>query len=321
MIRALALVAMLCASAVALAQSAAFPQRPVRLVVPFTPGGSGDMVGRLLAEKLGIQWNRPVVVENRPGGSTLIGIGAVAKAAADGYTIGLITAGLAVQPAIRKSMPFDPLEDLEYVTQIMETPFVLTVNSALPINSAKELIAYAKVNPGKLNYASFGVGSTPHILGEILAQYAGVPMVHVPFKGSSESIAAHLGGEIQINFDVVPTLIPHIRQGRLRPILITSSRRFRDLADVPTGPELGMPDLELPTWFGIVTPRKVPMDVVHRLNESLVQALKTPDVVAALEKQAMVVVGSTPEDFRAYMGRSMQRVRNAVTAANIPKVD
>ncbi len=319
--RVLALFVLMCASGMALAQGEVFPQRAVRLVVPFTPGGSGDLVGRLLADKLGALWSRAVVVENRPGGSTLIGVGAVAKAPPDGYTMGLITAGLAVQPAIRRSMPFDPLEDLDYITQIMETPFVLTANAALPVISAKELIAYAKANPGKLNYASFGIGSTPHILGEILAQYAGAPMVHVPFKGSSESIAAHIAGDIQINFDVVPTLMPHIRQGRLRPLLITSARQFRDLPDVPTGPELGMPDLELPTWFGIVTPRRVPADILRRLYESIVQVLKTPEVAAALDKQAMVVVGSTPEEFRAYMARSMQRVRNAVKAAGIPQTD
>jgi tripartite-type tricarboxylate transporter receptor subunit TctC len=318
---ALAAAALLALAGGAQAQGDQFPQRTVRLIVPFPPGGSGDFVGRLLADKLGGLWQRPVVVENRPGASTLLGLGMVAKSAPDGYTIGLNTAGFAVQPAIRRSMPFDALEDFDFVTQIMETPFVLTAHPALGVNSAKELLDWAKANPGKLNFASFGVGSTPHILGEILALNAGAKMVHVPFKGSSESIAAHLGGEIQVNFDVPQQVMGHIRQGRLRPLLITASRRYRELPEVPTGPELGMPDLDLPTWFGIVAPRKLPPEVLRRLNEGFLQALKMPDVVAALDKQAMAVVGSSPAEFRASVARSMQRVKNAVAAAGIPQAD
>jgi len=316
-----AALAMFSASTTALAQGGQFPQQPVKLIVPFSPGGSGDVVGRLLAEKLSTLWGQPVVVENRAGGSTLIGIGQVARAAPDGYTIGLISAGLSVQPAIRKSMPFDPLKDLTYVTQIMESPFVLTVNAALPIKSAKELLDYAKENPGKLNYGSFGIGSTPHILGEILAQYAGVPMVNVPFKGSAESTQAHLRGDLQVNFDVVTTTLPHIKQGTLRPILITSARRSPELPDTPTAAQAGMPDLELPTWFGIVAPNSVPPAVLQRLNAGLVQVLKMPDVQSVLAKQGMTVVTSSPEEFRTFMATAMQRVEKVVTAASIPKSD
>jgi len=318
---ALSSLALLATAGVSFAQGSQFPQHAVKLVVPFSPGGSGDVVGRLLADKLSGVWGQPVVVENRPGGSTLIGTGQVARAAPDGYTIGLISAGLSVQPSIRKSMPFDPLKDLEYVTQIMESPFVLTVNATLPVKSAKELLEYAKANPGKLNYGSFGIGSTPHILGEILAQYAAVPMVNVPFKGSSESTQAHLRGDIQINFDVVTTTLPHIRQGTLRPILITSARRSADLPDTPTAAEAGMPDLELPTWFGIVAPRGVPPDVMQRLNAGFTQVLKMPDVQDVLAKQGMTVVASTPEAFRTFMASAMQRVDKVVTAAKIPKSD
>jgi len=305
----------------ALAQGGAFPDRAVKLVVPFSPGGSGDVVGRLLADKLSQLWGQPVVVENRAGGSTLIGIGQVARAAPDGYTIGLISAGLSVQPSIRKSMPFDPLKDLDYVTQIMESPFVLTASATIPVKSAAELIAYAKANPGKLNYGSFGVGSTPHILGEILAQNAGVPMTNVAFKGSAEATQAHLRGDIQVNFDVETTIMPHIKAGTIRPILITSARRSPALPDTPTAAQAGMPDLELPTWFGIVAPRGVPPDVMRKLSEGFATVLKMPDVVKALDNQGMTVVASSPDAFRKFMANSMQRVDKVVTAANIPKSD
>lgn len=320
-VRALLVVSAIVLGTSAGAQGTAFPERAVKLVVPFSPGGSGDVVGRLLADKLSQLWGKPVIVENRAGGSTLIGIGQVASAPPDGYTIGLISAGLAVQPSIRKSMPFDPLKDLEFVTQIMETPFVLTATASLPVKNAQELLAYAKANPGKLNYASFGIGSTPHILGEILSLYAGVPMVNVAFKGSSESTQAHLRGDVQVNFDVETTINAHIKQGTLRPLLVTASKRSAGLPDVPTAAEAGMPDLELPTWFGIVAPKGVPPEVMRKLSDGFTQVLRMPEVVTALNNQGMTVVASSPEAFRAYMTQSMKRVEKVVAAANIPKSD
>ncbi|MBK8064899.1 MAG: tripartite tricarboxylate transporter substrate binding protein [Betaproteobacteria bacterium] len=198
--RILALAVALLSLGLAHAQAPAFPDRPVRLVVPFPPGGSADFLGRTLAEKLSGLWGKPVVVENRPGGSTLIGLGAVAKSEADGYTIGMNTSGLLTQPAIRKNMPFDVLEDFAFITRISEAPFLLTVPAGLQVRTVPALIAWGKANPGKLNYSSFGVGSTPHILGEVLVLGTGVPMVHVPFKGTADMLTAHLAGQVQVNF-------------------------------------------------------------------------------------------------------------------------
>jgi tripartite-type tricarboxylate transporter receptor subunit TctC len=245
----------------------------------------------------------------------------VAKSAPDGYTIGIATASFAIQPSIRLTMPYDSLADFEFVTQIMETPFVLTVNSSLPVNSLKDLVAYAKANPGKLNIGSFGVGSTPHILAEILSQQTGTRIVHVPFKGSADGMAAQLSGDVPLNFDVVMSPLPQIRQGRLRPILVTSLRRHKELPDTPTGIESGIPELEMPTWFGFLAPKGVPADALKTLNTAIVQVLKAPDVGAAFDKQAMTVVTSAPEEFRGFVTRSMQRVANAVRAAGIPKSD
>jgi tripartite-type tricarboxylate transporter receptor subunit TctC len=299
----------------------AFPDKPVRIIVPFPPGGSADFVGRLVAEKLTTMWGKPVLVENRPGGSATIGLNAVAKSPPDGHTIGIATASFAIQPSIRITMPYDSLADFEFITQVMETPFVLTVNSALPVNSLKELAAYGKANPGKLNIGSFGVGSTPHILAEILAQQTGTKIVHVPFKGSADGMAAQLAGDVPLNFDVVMSPLPHIKSGKLRPLVVTSSRRYRDLPDTPTGVEAGVPELEMPTWFGFLGPRGIPPDALKTLNSSIVQVLRTPEVAAAFDKQAMSVVTSTPEEFRSFVSRSMQRVATAVRAANIPKSD
>jgi tripartite-type tricarboxylate transporter receptor subunit TctC len=173
----------------------AFPERPVRVIVPFPAGGSADYVMRLVGERLTARWGKPFIVDNRPGGGALIGTQAVAKAAPDGHTLGLVAASFVVQPALRKSMPYDVLNDFDFITLIMETPFVLTVNAQTPAPTIRDLVAYAKANPGKLNFGSFGIGSTPHILAEILSQEAGIKLVHVPFKGSPDGIAAQVAGD------------------------------------------------------------------------------------------------------------------------------
>jgi tripartite-type tricarboxylate transporter receptor subunit TctC len=305
-----------------IAQGAAgFPQKPVRLIIPFPPGGSADFLGRLLADKLGAQWGKQVVVENRPGGSTLIGLGAVARAEPDGHIIGMNTAGLIVQPSIRKTMPFNVMEDFAFITRISEAPFFLTVPADFPVRSAAELVAYAKANPGKLNFGSFGIGSTPHLLGETLVLSTGVPMTHVPFKGTSDMITAHLNGQVQVNFDVLQPLLPHIKAGKLRPLLVTASKRSHLLPDVPTAEQAGLPDLNMPTWFGLLAPRQTPPEVVAALNKAVVTALQQPDVAAALDKQGMTLVGDTPEQYRAYAAAAMRQVKKIVEAAKIPPTD
>jgi len=313
--------ALLCGAPAAHAQAPAFPERAVRLVVPFPPGGSADFLGRIVAERLATAWGKPVVVENRPGGSTLIGLGVVAKAEPDGYTLGLNTSGLLAQPAIRKTLPFDVLEDFAFITRLTEAPFLLTVPAGMQVKTVTELTAWGKANPGKLNFSSFGVGSTPHILGEILVMGTGVPMVHVPFKGTADMLAAHLGGQVQVNFDVLQPMLPHVRRGAIQPLLITAGRRSPELPEVPTAAEAGLPDLNMPTTFGVLAPRKVPPEIVRRLNQSLVQVLQVPEVAQALQKQGMSVVADTPEQFRSYAVATVQRVRNVVKAAGIPQAD
>jgi tripartite-type tricarboxylate transporter receptor subunit TctC len=296
-----------------------FPERPVRVVVPFPAGGSADYVVRLLGEKLLTQWGKPLVVEHRPGGGAIIGLQAVAKAQPDGYTLGLVTPSFVIQPAIRRTMPYDVLADFEFLTLVMETPFVLTANGNLPVASMKELVAHAKARPGKLNIGSFGIGSTPHILAEVFGQSAGVDLVHVPFKGSPDATAAQLAGEVPLNFDVVMSPMPHIRQGKLRPIAVTSARRYAGLPETPTVAEAGLPQLEMTAWFGLVAPARTPQNLVLQLNAAIVQALHAPELSAALDKQGMQVITTTPPEFRAFVERSMKRIASAT--ARLPKLD
>jgi tripartite-type tricarboxylate transporter receptor subunit TctC len=299
----------------------AFPERPVRVIVPFPAGGSADYVMRLVGERLTARWGKPFIVDNRPGGGALIGTQAVAKAAPDGHTLGLVAASFVVQPALRKSMPYDVLNDFDFITLIMETPFVLTVNAQTPAPTIRDLVAYAKANPGKLNFGSFGIGSTPHILAEILSQEAGIKLVHVPFKGSPDGIAAQVAGDVQLNFDIVMSPMPHIRSGKLRPLVVTSAARYADLPDVPTTAEAGLGGLETTAWFGLVAPAKLPPEVLASLNASFVEVLRQPAISQALAKQGMSVRTSSPEQFRRFAADSVRRFGAAVNAAGIPPAD
>lgn len=305
----------------ALAQSDSYPMRPVKLIVPFPAGGSADFVSRMISERLSTLWKQPVIVENKPGGGTTIGLNAIAKAAPDGYTIGMNSISHIIQPAVRTTLPYDTLEDFEFITKVMEAPFVLTVNARLPIMNLKDLVAYANSNPGVLNFASFGVGSAGHIFFEILAQHTGIKAVHIPYKGTSEATAAQLAGDVALMFDLAMSPLPHIKQGKLRALLVTTSQRFRELPDTPTSREVGIPELEMPTWFGIVAPRGIPPAILNKLNASIAQVMQSPDLISTLEKQGMSSVPNSSEEFRAFAVRSVRQIRDAATAGNIPKVD
>jgi tripartite-type tricarboxylate transporter receptor subunit TctC len=266
-------------------------------------------------------WGKPVVVEHRPGGGTIIGSHAVAKAAPDGHTLGLNTASFVIQPALRRTMPFDAQADFEFITPIMETPFILTVNASMPIRSHQDLVAYAKANPNKLNIGSFGIGSTPHILAEIMTHEAGIRIVHVPFKGSPDGMAAQLAGDVPLNFDVVMSPMPHIKAAKLRPLLVTSPTRYPGLPEVPTAAEVGVGALEMTAWFGLIAPAKVPGEVIAYINSSVAKVLHTKEIRDALATRGMSVRTSSPEEFRRFVATSMQRIQAAVETAGIPKTD
>lgn len=305
----------------AVAQDARYPSRPVTFIVPFPAGGSADAISRGLAENLSARWGQPVVVVNRPGGGTLIGLSAIASAPADGYTIGMNSISHVVQPAVRAKMPFDPVDGFSYVSKVLEAPFVLTTNASLPIRSVSELTTYMRDNPGKSNYASFGIGSAGHIFFEMLLQHTGARATHVPYKGTGEATMGQLNGDAPFMFDMIVSPMPHIEAGKLRPLMVTTAVRSKQLPDVPTSKELGMPELEMPTWFGVVGPRGLPADVQRELNAAVVAALRHPALVAVIEKSGLTPAPSTPEAFRSFVERSIASIGKAASAARIPKVD
>ena len=305
----------------AVASEGKFPSKPVTLIVPFPSGGSADAVGRILAKKLSDRWGQQVLVVNRPGAGTIIGLNATATAAPDGYTIGINSISHIVQPAVRSRLPYDPVNDFTFITKLLEAPYVLTVNSSLPIHSVADLTAYMNANPGKMNYASFGVGSSGHIFVEILLQHTRTEATHVPYKGTAEATMAQLNGDAPLMFDMIVSPLPHIKKGTLRPLMVTTENRSKDLPDIPTSKELGIDDLIMPTWFGLIGPKGIPPHIVKELNIAFVEALRSPEISAALEKQGLTPKPGTPEELRKFVVDSINTISKAAATANIPKVD
>ena len=303
------------------AQTDTFPSKAVTVIVPFPAGGSADAASRSLAQKLSTRWKQPVIVVNRPGAGTTIGLNATATAAPDGYTIGMNSISHIVQPAVRAKLPYDSLNDFTFISKVLEAPFVLTVNASLPIHSVAQLVTYAKENPQKLNYASFGVGSAGHIFFEILAQQTGINATHVPYKGTGEATVAQLNGDSPLMFDMITSPLAQIKAGKLRPLLVTTATRSLELPTVPTSREVGIVELEMPTWFGMIGPKGIAPAIVSELNAAIVEALNAPDLIALIEKQGMTPAPSTPEQFRKFVQDSIATVQRAALAANIPKVD
>src|SRR3954464_10203234 len=265
-------------SSVGLAQG--FPERPVKIIVPLTPGGSPDTIARSIAQGLASVWSQPVVVENRPGGSQNIGADLVAKSAPDGYTWLLAPDNVfSVNPYLTKP-PFDPLADLAPVTQVARIAFLLVVPQGLPVNSVQELVAYAKAHPGELNHGSSGNGSPQHLGAVMFQSLTGTKMNHVPYKGAAPAVADLLPGRIQVWIGAANTLLPHIKEGRLKLLGSTALQRFASLPDIPTIAEAGVPGYALDPWLGLFVPAKVPPDIVARINAEVVKILGGPAVQA-----------------------------------------
>jgi tripartite-type tricarboxylate transporter receptor subunit TctC len=287
-----------------LAQSAfsqPYPSRAIRLVVPSSPGGGTDISARILAQKLTQQLGQQVVVDNRAGAGTIIGNEIVAKSPPDGYTLLMGVSTLAINPAMYAKLPYDAIHDLAPISQAVSVPNVLTVHPSVPARTIKELIALARARPGSLTYGSAGMGTNPHLSGELLRSLAAIDIVHVPFKGSGQSVISQLAGEIALNFPAVPTAFPYIKAVRLRALGVTTSERALALPDVPTIAEAGVPDYEATQWFGVLAPAGTPRPIIDRLHQETVRALRASDVTERLIAEGMVVVASTPEEFAAYL--------------------
>ena len=296
--------------------AADYPTKPIRLVVPFPPGGTTDILARAVAQKLSETWNQQVIVDNRPGAGGNIGADLVAKAPPDGYTLVMGTVGThAINPNLYSKMPYDHVKDFSPVILVAGVPNVLVVNPSLPVHSVKELIDYAKANPGKLNFASSGNGTSIHLSGELFKTMAGVQMTHVPYKGSAPALADLMGGQVQLMFDNLPSSLGLIKGGKLRAIAVTSTTRAAALPDVPTIAESGLPGFEASSWFGVLAPAGTPHDIVAKLNGTIAAWLATPDAKEKLLAQGAIAAGGSPEDFAQHIDRETAKWAKVVKAS------
>jgi tripartite-type tricarboxylate transporter receptor subunit TctC len=300
----------------ALAQT--YPSRPVKMVVGFPPGGGTDILARIVAQKLYESWGQQVIVENRPGASATIGAAAVAKAAADGYTLsmGQLTPN-AIAPALIPNLPYDATKDFAPIVLVGISPNVLVVNTSVAATNVKELVALAKSKPGKLTYASSGPGSLQHIAAELFKSAAHVDIVHVPFKGSGQAVIDLMAGQVDMNFDSIPAVIQHIRSGRLRAIAVTGAKRASGLPEVPTIAESGYPDYDLTTWWGLLAPAGTPADVVTRVHKDTLAALQNAEVKQRFADLSVDPGGGTPQQFADYVRREIAKYDKLVKQLNI----
>jgi tripartite-type tricarboxylate transporter receptor subunit TctC len=294
-----------------------YPDRAVRIVVPLPPGGSPDTIARTLAQNLQATWNQPVVVENKTGGSQNIGADAVAKSPPDGYTWLLAPDNVFVtNPYIARATSYDPLTDLLPVTELARIQFLLVVPSSLPVNSVQELIVYAKAHPGELNVGSSGNGSPQHLSAALFQLLAGVKMNHVPYKGAAPAITDLLPGRIQVWFGAANSLLPHIKEGKLKLLGSTAAERFPNLGNTPAIGET-LPGYAVDPWLGLFMPAKVPADIVHRVNAEVARVLGSPDVKAKLAPQGIELVTSSPADFAKFIREDYAKWGKVIKEANI----
>ena len=293
-----------------------YPTRPVRFVVPFAPGGSTDTLARTIGVKLADALGQQVVVDNRTGANGDIGMEIVARSRPDGYTIVLgYIANLAIAPSLYAKMPYDPVKDFAPVTQPASSPNVLTAHPSVQAKTLQELIALAKAKPGQISFASTGVASVGHLTGELINNLAGIRMTHVPYKGSGQAVTDILGGHVQVMFSGFSSTLHHIRAGKLRALAVTGPKRSPALAEVPTISEQGFPGVEATAWYGILAPAGTPKPVVAQLHGDLVRVLKQPDVVQKLDGLGFEIVGSTPEQFSAYIRTEIKKWEKVVRAS------
>ena len=280
----------------------AYPSKPVRLIVPFPAGGPADIFGRFLAQGMSAKLGQPVVIENISGLSGAMGVDRAAKSPPDGYTLAIISSSAAsISPFAMIKMPFDPNKDIALITTVVRVPEVVAVNSTLPVNTLADLIAYAKANPGKVNYGSAGTGSITHLAGELLKVEAGIDIVHVPYKGAAPAVNDLLGGQVQMGIFDIPVLLAHIRSGKLKALAITSLRRSASLPEVQTTGEAGFPKVLSDNWYGLVGPVGMPPAVLKRIHASAIEALNLPEVLEQYAKVSGVSMPSSPDEFAVYL--------------------
>ena len=313
----LAALATLCVT-VAHAAESAYPDRPVRMVVPFPPGGANDIVARQIGQRLNARWGKPVVIDNRGGAGGNIGTEIGARANPDGYTL-LIgsTSTLASNISLYEKLPFDVVRDFVPISLIVTAPNMLCVTASLPAKTVPELIKLAKTSPHKLNFSSFGEGSSSHLIGEMFKRRAGIELVHVPYKGGAQALAAVIGGEVHMTFSNFSVALPQVRSGKLRGVAVTSLKRAAALPEVPTVAESGLPGFEATAWVGMVAPRGTPRAIVQRVNADIRAELADKDMIAQLAAQGLEPAGSTPEALGQHIRAEVELWRKVIREAGV----
>lgn len=318
-VRAVSVIAVMAAGAgsaeTAFAQS--WPNRPIRMVVPYTPGGYTDLMARLVSEKMSTALGQPIVIENKPGANAAIGTDAVAKAAPDGYTFGTVIAAHSVNPTLNPKLPYDAMKDFTYVSLTSVAPLILIATPSLPAKDMKEFIALAKAKPGSLNFASSGIGSAAHLTMEMLKSREGINLQHIPYKGTSGALQDTVGGQINVMFDVIGPLMSQVKSGNAKALAVAAKERVPAAGDVPTMAEAGVPDFVSGTWSGIIAPAGTPKEIVDRVAAEAKKALTDPDLKKKLDDQGIVPMGTTPDEFRAFVTDEIARWKKVITDAGI----
>ena len=310
------LIALALAFAASSAFAQAWPSKPIRYIVPFPPGAFNDSLARIMAAELPKALGQPVLVENRPGGNTIIGTEAAAKSAPDGYTLFGAALPFAVIQSLYKTS-FDVTKDFAPITLAGTTPNLLVANPGAPVNSVKELIAFAKANPGRLNYASTGNGTSNHLSFELFKAMTRTFIVHIPYKGSAPAVTDLIAGQVQVMFDNTPNVLPHVRAGKLKALAVSSRARSKLAPEVPTVDEAGVPGYDVTVWFGILAPAGTPKPIIDRLNAEMVKVIRTPEITDRFMKAGVDPVASTPEAFSGYLKSEVGRWAKVIQDAGI----
>ncbi|HSQ05160.1 MAG TPA: tripartite tricarboxylate transporter substrate binding protein [Burkholderiales bacterium] len=301
--------------------AAGYPEKPIRIVVVYPPGGGIDILARALGQKLSDAWGQPIIVDNRPGAGTTIGAAIVAKAAPDGYTLLATDVSYSITPSLYgRELPYDPLKDLAPIVLLNLVTDVLVVHPSLPVKSVKELIAYAKANPGKILYASAGNGTLNHLAPEMFKAMAGIDMVHVPYKGAVAAVADVMSGREQVYIGALASTVPHIKSGRLRALAITGARRSQVLPELPTVIEAGLAGYDVNSWYGLLAPAGTPRPIIDKVNDEVRKALRTSDIQERLAADGSVAVGGSPKEFGSFIAAEMKKWGKVVKSAGA-KVD
>ena len=299
----------------ATASAQTFPSRPLRFIMPYPPGGSSEILARPIAQEMTKFFGQPVIVDFKPGAGSTIGADTVAKSAPDGHTVVMMLSAHAINATLMPKLPYDTVKDFAPVTLVATTPLVLVANPGVPVNNVKELIAYAKANPGKLNFGSGGTGTSNHLAGEMFKAYTGTDMQHVPYKGTPAAHADLLGGQIGLLFDNIVAVMGHVKSGKVKALAVTSANRAASLPDVPTVAESGVPGFEAVSWIGALVPTGTPKDIVDKIHTDMVAVLKMPDVREKLGASGAVLVGNTQAEFAAWNRNEIEKWAKAVKAS------